>query len=44
MHRRAQRGAIGDVMPKIAVAIREGQERLSGGSSPSLNCDNDKDR
>jgi hypothetical protein len=44
MHRRTRRAAIPDVMPGIAVAITEGQERLSGGRSPSLNCDNDKDR
>jgi hypothetical protein len=44
MHRRTRLAAIGDVMPGIAVAIREGHERLSGSPSPSLNCDKDEDR
>jgi len=44
MHRRTRRAAIADVMPGIAVAIREGDQRLSGSTCPSLNCDNDKDR
>lgn len=43
MHRRTRREAIADVMPGIAVAIREGDERLSGSTCTSLNCDNDKD-
>jgi hypothetical protein len=43
MHRRARRAAISDVMPGIAVAIREGDQRLSDGPSPSLNCDNSED-
>jgi hypothetical protein len=44
MHRRTRRAEIPNVMPGIAVAIREGNERLTGSLSPSLNCDNDKDR
>ncbi len=43
IHRRTRRAAIAGVMPGIAVAIREGNERLSGSPSPSLNCDNGKD-
>ena len=43
MHRRARKAAIPDVMPGIAVAVREDHERPSGRPSPSVDCDNDKD-
>lgn len=42
MHRRARQAALAAVLPEIAVQVRLGPERLSGRTSPSLNCDRDR--
>jgi hypothetical protein len=42
MHRRAKVADLPRIMPQIAIQIGEGQERLSGCPSPSLNCDKER--
>jgi hypothetical protein len=39
MHRRVRREAIHSVLPGLLVQITEAPSRLNGSSSPSLNCD-----
>lgn len=39
MHRRVRQAAINSVLPGLLVQIREASSHLSGSSSPSLNCD-----
>ena len=40
MHRRANVGRIADVMPRLAVHIRQAPLRITERTDPSLNCDN----
>lgn len=39
MHRRAREADIGKVMPNCTVQFAQGQPRLNGQTSPSLDCD-----
>lgn len=39
MHRRARQDHLGAILPNQTVQIREAPRRLSGGTSPSPNCD-----
>ncbi len=39
MHRRARMADLSRIMPGITVQFRQGQSRLNGRSSPSLDCD-----
>lgn len=43
MHRRARLEALPSIMPRIAIQIPQGTSRLRGCSSPSVNCDLDKE-
>lgn len=43
MHRRTRLAAIGTIMPKLDVQIREAGPRICERTEPSLNCDNRKD-
>jgi hypothetical protein len=42
MHRRARRADLGRIMPGCIVQITQGQIRLKGRASPSLNCDKER--
>ena len=44
MHRRVRKDQIAAIMPGCVVQMREGQTRLIGTLSPSLNCDNQRNR
>ena len=39
MHRRARKAALPSILPGRAIQFAEGQPRLKGRSTPSLNCD-----
>lgn len=43
MHRNARRDALPTILPGISVQIAQGPSRIKGCSSPSLNCDLDKE-
>ncbi len=43
MHRRASESKIAEIMPRLAVQIRQATSRLIERAPPSLNCDNLKD-
>lgn len=43
MHRRTRLAAIGTIMPKLDVQIREAGPRICERTEPSLNCGNRKD-
>jgi excisionase family DNA binding protein len=42
MHRRTRQASLATVLPEIAVQVSLPPERLSGRTSPSLNCDRDR--
>ncbi|MDT0508845.1 hypothetical protein [Novosphingobium sp. MMS21-SN21R] len=43
MHRRANAAKIAEIMPRLAVQIRQAPSRLIERTPPSLNCDKPKD-
>lgn len=42
MHRRAREADLQKIMPGCTIQIAQGQQRLSGGNIPSLNCDQER--
>jgi hypothetical protein len=43
MHRRAVKAAVPSILPGRQIQFVEGQSRLKGRSTPSLNCDSERD-